>query len=49
VRVECADGAVVLTGVAEDADAVRTAVAAARAVPGVREVEHRVAPAAVFE
>src|SRR5262249_4452256 len=49
VRVECKDGAVVLTGVAEDPDAVRTAVAAARAVPGVREVETRVAPAAVFE
>jgi hypothetical protein len=28
---------------------VRAAVAAARAVPGVREVESRVAPAAVFE
>ena len=49
VRVECTDGAVVLTGVAEDPDAVRTAVAAARAVPGVREVENRVSPAAVFE
>jgi cytochrome c5 len=49
VRVECTDGAVVLTGVTEDADAVRTAVAAARAVPGVREVEHRVSPAAVFQ
>jgi cytochrome c5 len=49
VRVESTDGAVVLTGIAEDADAVRTAVAAARAVPGVREVENRVAPAAVFE
>jgi cytochrome c5 len=49
VRVECTDGAVVLTGVAEDPDAVRAAVAAARAVPGVREVENRVAPAAVFE
>jgi cytochrome c5 len=49
VRVECTDGAVVLTGLAENADAVRTAVAAARAVPGVREVETRVAPAAVFE
>src|SRR5258705_13632356 len=49
VRVECTDGAVVLSGVAEDADAVRAAVAAARAVPGVREVENRVAPAAVFE
>ena len=49
VRVECADGAVLLTGVGEDSDAVRSAVAAARAVPGVREVETRVAPAAVFE
>ncbi|MFL6574843.1 MAG: BON domain-containing protein [Burkholderiales bacterium] len=49
VRVECTDGAVVLTGLAEDADAVRAAVGAARAVPGVREVENRVAPAAVFE
>ena len=49
VRVECTDGAVVLTGVAEDPDAVRAAVAAARAVPGVREVENRVSPAAVFE
>jgi osmotically-inducible protein OsmY len=39
----------VLTGVAEDPDAVRTAVAVARAVPGVREVEHRVSPAAVFQ
>jgi cytochrome c5 len=49
VRVECSDGAVVLTGVAEDPDAVRAAVAAARAVPGVREVENRVSPAAVFQ
>ena len=49
VRVECTDGAVVLIGLAEDSDAVRAAVAAARAVPGVREVESRVAPAAVFE
>jgi cytochrome c5 len=49
VRVECTDGAVVLTGLAEDADAVRAAVGAARTVPGVREVENRVAPAAVFE
>ena len=49
VRVECTDGAVVLTGLAEEAAAVHTAVAAARAVPGVREVETRVAPAAVFE
>src|SRR3954468_187321 len=49
VRVECTDGAVVLTGLAENADAVRTAVAAARAVPDVREVENRVVPAAVFE
>jgi len=49
VRVECTDGAVVLTGVAEDPGAVRAAVAAARAAPGVREVENRVAPAAVFE
>ena len=49
VRVESTDGALVLTGVAEDPDAVRAAVAAARAVPGVREVENRVAPAAVFE
>ena len=49
VRVECTDGAVVLTGVGEDSDAVRSAGAAARAVPGVREVETRVAPAAVFE
>jgi osmotically-inducible protein OsmY len=47
--VECTDGAVVLTGVAEDPDAVRAAVAAARAVPSVREVENRVSPAAVFE
>ena len=49
VRVECTDGAVVLTGVAEDPSAVGAAGAAARAVPGVREVENRVAPAAVFE
>jgi len=49
VRVECTDGAVVLTGVAEDPDAVRAAVAAARTVPGVREVENRVSPAAVFQ
>ncbi len=49
VRVESTDGAIVLTGVAEDADAVRAAVAAARAVPGVREVENRVSPAAVFQ
>lgn len=49
VRVESTDGAVVLTGVAEDPDAVRAAVAAARAVPGVREVETRVSPAAVFQ
>ena len=49
VRVEATDGAVVLTGVAEDSDAVRAAVAAARAVPGVREVETHVSPAAVFQ
>ena len=49
VRAEAADGAVVLTGVAEDPDAVRAAVAAARAVPGVREVENRASPAAVFQ
>jgi cytochrome c5 len=49
VRADCTDGAVVLTGVAEDPDAVRAAVAAARAVPGVREVENRVSPAAVFQ
>jgi cytochrome c5 len=48
VRVEATDGAVVLNGMAEDPDAVRGAVAAARAVPGVREVENRVAPAQVF-
>jgi cytochrome c5 len=49
VRVECTDGAVVLTGVAEEPDAVRAAVAAARSAPGVREVENRVSPAAVFQ
>jgi osmotically-inducible protein OsmY len=49
VRVECTDGAVVLKGVAEDPDAVRTAVAAARAVPGVQEVENRVEPAALLQ
>ena len=49
VRVECTDGAVVLTGVGEDPEAVRAAVAAARAVPGVREVENRLSPAAVFQ
>jgi cytochrome c5 len=49
VRAEASDGAVLLTGVAEDQAAVSAAVAAARAVPGVREVETRVGPAAVFE
>jgi cytochrome c5 len=49
VRVECTDGAVVLKGIAEDPDAVRTAVAAARAVPGVQEVENRVEPAALLQ
>jgi len=49
MRVECTDGAVVLEGLAVDHDAVRAAVAAARTVPGVREVETRVTPAEVFE
>ena len=48
VRAEAADGAVLLTGVAEDQAAVSAAVAAARAVAGVREVENRVEPAQVF-
>ena len=48
VRAEAVDGAVVLTGVAEDQAAVSAAVAAARAVSGVREVENRVEPAQVF-
>jgi osmotically-inducible protein OsmY len=49
VRAEAADGAVLLTGVAEDQVAVSAAVAAARAVPGVREVENRVEPAQLFK
>lgn len=48
VRAEATDGAVLLTGVAEDQAAVSAAVAAARAVAGVREVENRVEPAQVF-
>ena len=48
VRAEASDGAVLLTGAAEDQAAVSAAVAAARAVPGVREVENRVEPAQVF-
>jgi len=49
VRAEAADGAVLLTGVAEDQAAVSAAVAAARAVPGVREVENRVEPAQLLK
>jgi cytochrome c5 len=49
VRAEAVDGAVLLTGVAEDQAAVSAAVAAARAVPGVREVENRVEPAQLFK
>src|SRR5690349_9463335 len=49
VRAEASDGAVVLTGVAEDQAAVTAAVAAARAVPGVREVENLVEPAQLFK
>jgi len=49
VRAESSDGAVLLTGVAEDQAAVTAAVAAARAVPGVREVENLVEPAQLFK
>ena len=49
VCAEASDGAVVLTGVAEDQAAVTAAVAAARAVPGVREVENLVEPAQLFK
>ena len=45
VRVESTSGVVALTGVVADADAVRNAVAAARAVGGVQEVENRLVPA----
>jgi len=45
VRVEATNGTVTLTGVVENDDALRNAVAAARAVPGVREVENRLVPA----
>ncbi|HEY1288593.1 MAG TPA: c-type cytochrome [Burkholderiales bacterium] len=49
VRAEASDGAVVLTGVTEDQAGVSAAVAAARAVPGVREVENLVEPAQLFK
>ena len=45
VRVECTNGMVVLTGAVDDNDSVRNAVAAARAVPGVREIDNRLVPA----
>ena len=45
VRVETADGVVVLTGVVENDEAVGNAVAAARAVPGVGEIDNRLVPA----
>ena len=45
VRVECTNGMVLLTGAVDNNDAVRNAVAAARAVPGVREVDNRLVPA----
>jgi|SRR5262245_40334991 len=45
VRVECTSGMVVLTGAVDSNDALRSAVAAARAVPGVLAVENRLVPA----
>ena len=45
VRVECTNGMVLLTGAVDNNEAVRNAVAAARAVPGVREVDNRLVPA----
>jgi hypothetical protein len=45
VRVESTNGTVMLTGVVKDGEAVRSAVAAARAVPGVREIDNRLVPA----
>ena len=49
VRVESANGVVALMGVVDDNNAVRAALAAARAVPGVREIENRLVSAALFE
>jgi BON domain-containing protein len=45
VRVEATNGTVTLTGVVENDDALRNAVAAARAVPGVLEIDNRLVPA----
>src|SRR5262245_2457778 len=45
VRVESTNGMVLLTGVVDSNDAMRNAVAAARAVSGVQEVDNRLVPA----
>ena len=49
VRVESANGVVALMGVVDDNNAVHAALAAARAVPGVHEIENRLVSAALFE
>ena len=49
VRVESTNGVVALMGVVDDNNAVRTALAAAQAVPGVREIDNRLVSAALFE
>ena len=49
MRVESTNGVVALMGVVDDNNAVRAALAAASAVPGVREIENRLVSAALFE
>jgi cytochrome c5 len=49
VKVESTNGVVALMGVVDDNNAVRAALAAARAVPGVGEIENRLVSAALFE
>jgi cytochrome c5 len=49
VRVESTNGVVALMGVVDDNNAVRAALAAAKGVPGVREIENRLVSAALFE
>ena len=44
VIIEATDGMVLLSGAVDSDDALRKAVAAARAVPGVREVDNRLVP-----
>jgi osmotically-inducible protein OsmY len=47
--VESTNGVVALMGVVDDNNAVLAALAAARAVPGVREIDNRLVSAALFE